>query len=184
MKNLYLIRHGQTEFNVKQIYQGQCDSPLTDLGVAMAIKAGQYIRKHRIKYDYCCSSKLYRAYHTLQLIMGDQKEYAQYEQLNERYYGDLECQKWIMPAEIREQEYLKHHVESVDALARRVHHCLTNIMEEHDDVLVVSHGSAIKCFCKLVPDCPIDNVVGNCDVIHFTYDNNAFHFVEIMQTNN
>ena len=32
MKRLYLLRHGQTEFNVKKLVQGRCDSPLTDLG--------------------------------------------------------------------------------------------------------------------------------------------------------
>ena len=32
MKKLYLLRHGQTEFNVKKLVQGRCDSPLTDLG--------------------------------------------------------------------------------------------------------------------------------------------------------
>lgn len=33
MKRLYLLRHGQTEFNVKKLVQGRCDSPLTDLGL-------------------------------------------------------------------------------------------------------------------------------------------------------
>ncbi len=32
MKTLYLMRHGQTEFNVQKIVQGQCDSPLTTAG--------------------------------------------------------------------------------------------------------------------------------------------------------
>ena len=34
MKKLYLLRHGQTEFNVKKLVQGRCDSPLTDLAVS------------------------------------------------------------------------------------------------------------------------------------------------------
>ena len=34
MKRLYLLRHGQTEFNVKKLVQGRCDSPLTDLAVS------------------------------------------------------------------------------------------------------------------------------------------------------
>ena len=36
MPRLYLMRHGQTEFNVQQLVQGRCDSPLTDLGIAQA----------------------------------------------------------------------------------------------------------------------------------------------------
>ena len=37
MKKLYLLRHGQTEFNVKKLVQGRCDSPLTDLGRQQAV---------------------------------------------------------------------------------------------------------------------------------------------------
>ena len=44
MKKLYLLRHGQTEFNVKKLVQGRCDSPLTDLGRQQAAKAAAWLK--------------------------------------------------------------------------------------------------------------------------------------------
>ena len=44
MKRLYLLRHGQTEFNVKKLVQGRCDSPLTDLGRKQAGMAAAWLK--------------------------------------------------------------------------------------------------------------------------------------------
>ena len=44
MKKLYLLRHGQTEFNVKKLVQGRCDSPLTDLGHKQAGMAAAWLK--------------------------------------------------------------------------------------------------------------------------------------------
>ena len=44
MKTLYLMRHGQTEFNVQKIVQGQCDSPLTTAGKDQAREAALKLR--------------------------------------------------------------------------------------------------------------------------------------------
>ena len=43
-KDLYLMRHGQTLFNVRRRIQGWCDSPLTELGKQQALKAKEYLR--------------------------------------------------------------------------------------------------------------------------------------------
>ncbi len=42
MKTIYLMRHGQTLFNVMDVNQGQCDSPLTELGIQQAKNAGAW----------------------------------------------------------------------------------------------------------------------------------------------
>ena len=56
IKRLYLCRHGQTEFNIKGLAQGRCDSPLTELGVKQALKARDYFIKNKIEYtDVYCS---------------------------------------------------------------------------------------------------------------------------------
>ena len=43
MPRLYILRHGQTEFNLQHRVQGHCDSPLTELGVAQAHAAGAWL---------------------------------------------------------------------------------------------------------------------------------------------
>ena len=44
MKHLYMMRHGQTLFNVRRRIQGSCDSPLTELGIKQAEAAKELIR--------------------------------------------------------------------------------------------------------------------------------------------
>ena len=47
-KTLYLMRHGQTLFNVRRKVQGWCDSPLTELGIKQAEIAAKYFKEHNI----------------------------------------------------------------------------------------------------------------------------------------
>ena len=56
MKRLYLLRHGQTEFNVKKLVQGRCDSPLTDLGRKQAGMAAAWLKAHDVVPDKVVSS--------------------------------------------------------------------------------------------------------------------------------
>ena len=55
-KILYLMRHGQTLFNLEHKIQGWCDSPLTELGIAQAKIAGRYFTDNKIKLDHCYAS--------------------------------------------------------------------------------------------------------------------------------
>lgn len=48
MRTIYLVRHGQTLFNVHHKIQGTCDSPLTELGKAQAEAVRQYFCKSRL----------------------------------------------------------------------------------------------------------------------------------------
>ena len=51
MRTIYLVRHGQTLFNVHHKIQGTCDSPLTELGRAQATAVRQYFLKKEIIFD-------------------------------------------------------------------------------------------------------------------------------------
>lgn len=68
MKRLYLLRHGQTEFNVKKLVQGRCDSPLTDLGRQQARAAAAWLKAHSVVPDKVVSSPLGRAMDTASLV--------------------------------------------------------------------------------------------------------------------
>lgn len=68
MKRLYLLRHGQTEFNVKKLVQGRCDSPLTDLGRQQAGMAAAWLKAHGVVPDKVVSSPLGRAMDTASLV--------------------------------------------------------------------------------------------------------------------
>ena len=52
MKEFYLMRHGETRFNVHHRLQGVCDAPLTEVGIEQAKKAGQYLAKQEPIFDH------------------------------------------------------------------------------------------------------------------------------------
>ena len=69
-RHLYLVRHGETLFNVKGLIQGWCDSPLTDLGWEQARRAGAYLEREGVVFDRAYASTLTRTQRTLECITG------------------------------------------------------------------------------------------------------------------
>ena len=67
-KTLYLMRHGQTLFNLRKKIQGACDSPLTDEGKRQAKIAGLYFKENNIIFDHAYSSTQERASDTLEIV--------------------------------------------------------------------------------------------------------------------
>mgnify|MGYP003235840628 CR=1 FL=1 len=51
-KTLYLMRHGQTLFNLQHKIQGWCDAPLTQLGIKQAKIASEYFKDNQITFDH------------------------------------------------------------------------------------------------------------------------------------
>jgi 2,3-bisphosphoglycerate-dependent phosphoglycerate mutase len=90
---LALVRHGQSEWNLKNLFTGWKDPDLTPRGIEEAKGAGRALRKRGIVFDVAFTSVLQRAERTLAII---QKELGQPNlpvvrdaALNERDYGDL-----------------------------------------------------------------------------------------------
>ena len=90
---LVLVRHGQSEWNLKNLFTGWQDVPLTDKGVAEARAAGQRLKAKGLAFDLCFTSALTRAQNTLKLILDELGQTGLPETrdqaLNERHYGDL-----------------------------------------------------------------------------------------------
>ncbi|NRA86505.1 MAG: 2,3-bisphosphoglycerate-dependent phosphoglycerate mutase [Rhizobiales bacterium] len=90
---MVLVRHGQSEWNLKNLFTGWKDVDLTELGIEEANKAGALIKAENIKFDIAFTSKLMRAQKTLKImlkVMGQEDlETIEDERLNERDYGDL-----------------------------------------------------------------------------------------------
>lgn len=66
---IYLVRHGQTEWNVQHRFQGHKDSPLTELGIQQAEWLGDALKEDT--FDLIYSSTSNRAYHTADIIRGE-----------------------------------------------------------------------------------------------------------------
>ena len=92
MPHLILVRHGQSEWNLKKRFTGWVDVDLTEQGEQEALKAGESIKKIKLNIDYFFSSFQLRAINTLKFIrntLGDDKQFIRAWQLNERHYGSL-----------------------------------------------------------------------------------------------
>jgi 2,3-bisphosphoglycerate-dependent phosphoglycerate mutase len=90
---LVLVRHGQSDWNLKNLFTGWKDVDLTDKGVAEAREAGRKLKAQGLKFDIAYTSALKRAQRTLDLMLeelGQSKiPVFKNQALNERDYGDL-----------------------------------------------------------------------------------------------
>lgn len=90
---LVLVRHGQSDWNLKNLFTGWKDPDLTDKGQAEAKAAGQRLKALGLNFDIAFTSALTRAQHTCKLILNElgqsDLKTIREQALNERDYGDL-----------------------------------------------------------------------------------------------
>ncbi len=90
---LVLVRHGQSEWNLKNLFTGWKDPNLTDLGVKEAVAAGRKLKDEGLSFDVAFTSDLTRAQRTLDLALNEMGQsgipITRNLALNERDYGDL-----------------------------------------------------------------------------------------------
>ena len=102
---LVLVRHGQSDWNLKNLFTGWKDPGLTPRGIEEARAAGRSLKARGLAFDGAFASDLVRAQDTLRLILGELGQPGiptVYDlALNERDYGDLSglnkdsaCEKW------------------------------------------------------------------------------------------
>lgn len=171
---LVLVRHGQSEWNLKNLFTGWKDPDLTELGVKEAVQAGQKLKELGLSFDVAFTSALTRAQHTLDLAV---KEMGQTNipvtknlALNERDYGDLSgLNKDDARAKWGEEQVLiwrrSYDVpppggESLkDTLARTLPYFVQEILPcvlRGQRTLVVAHGNSLRALImvleKLTPE--------------------------------
>jgi len=171
---LVLVRHGQSEWNLKNLFTGWKDPGLTELGVKEAVAAGRKLKDEGFAFDVAFTSALSRAQHTLDLAL---KELGQSNipitrnlALNERDYGDLSgLNKDDARAKWGEEQVLiwrrSYDVpppggESLkDTLARTLPYFVQEILPcvlRGQRTLVVAHGNSLRALImvleKLTPE--------------------------------
>ncbi|BAK98692.1 2,3-bisphosphoglycerate-dependent phosphoglycerate mutase [Oscillibacter valericigenes Sjm18-20] len=94
MKTLVLLRHGESEWNLKNRFTGWTDVDLSEKGAEEAKSAGNALKKAGYDFDLCYTSYLKRAIHTLNYALGEiDREWLpviKSWKLNERHYGALQ----------------------------------------------------------------------------------------------
>jgi broad specificity phosphatase PhoE len=159
---LYLVRHGETEWNVKGITQGQTNSSLTENGKQQALDTAKELKN--INFDAIFSSDLTRTQDTAEIIKLDRDIIIQTSKLlRERSFGSFEGRhgsefRENLKEKILEREKLSEEegwsfklapdVESDEELVDRFLVQLREISISYPNktVLVVSHGGPIRMF--------------------------------------
>ena len=146
---LYLVRHGQTDWNVGSVKaQGQTDIPLNSVGIKQAEALRDKIKE--MEFDVCYASPLSRAKQTAEIIVGEKCEIIFDGILMERYYGELEGTDptlWEYDDYDRKLNYDGHGIEPILTILERAKKFLERVKWENDDdarVLVVTHGTLLK----------------------------------------
>lgn len=146
----YLVRHGQTLFNVRGVTQGWCDSPLTEEGISMAQKLGTSLAD--VDFDACYTSISERAYDTAQYIIGDRDiPLIIDENLKETNFGSIEGLEDPVPMfpDRIQKGWVEEGGETMQQTADRVETALNTIIAENPNggtFLVTSHGGALTAY--------------------------------------
>ena len=169
MKNILLIRHGQSEWNKLNLFTGFKNIELSEQGIEEANKAGQNFKNLDIKFNIVFTSELKRAQETAKIILQnlDQWDFLNNEgkiisniNLNERDYGDLTgLNKKETAEKFGEEQVYKWrrgysdqppNGESLEDVVRRVTKYFLEVIKpaiqsnENDNILIAAHGNSLR----------------------------------------
>jgi 2,3-bisphosphoglycerate-dependent phosphoglycerate mutase len=175
---LVLVRHGQSDWNLKNLFTGWRDPDLTPKGIDEAKAAGKALKAKGLKFDVAYTSALTRAQHTLALILAElgqsQLPVIKDVALNERDYGELsglnkddarakwgedQVHIWRRSYDVPPPggESLK------DTLARTLPYFVTDILPDvlsGKTVIVAAHGNSLRSIAKVLNRLDNEQILG------------------------
>ena len=176
-RNLILVRHGQSEWNEKNLFTGWENPGLTNKGKSEAVNAGKLIRNLDITFDYMFTSALIRAQLTGSIILSqiNQEEIPIFKDkaLNERFYGDLqglnkdECRKKWGDEQVQiwrrsydkgppSGETLKETGERVLPYYKKE---ISPLLLEGANIIVAAHGNSLRSLIKFLDKVSDEDIV-------------------------
>lgn len=140
---VFLVRHGETDWNVKQLIQGKTDIPLNDEGRRQAHTLAKQVK--RLTLSACYSSDLQRTVETAKIILTGNTIPIE---LDARW-RERDCGKWEGRPKneyVKASSSEKEDVEKLESILQRIHEALDEIKEKHanEKVMVVTHGGIIS----------------------------------------
>lgn len=186
-KTFYLMRHGQTLFNVRRKIQGACDSPLTEQGIEQAKQAGEYLKTISFDHYYCSTAE--RASDTLELVMKEGMTYERLKGLKEMNFGMFEGESEDLNPADYSTFFVPYGGESQEAVKQRMKETCIKIMDSdhHQTVLAVSHAGACYHFMRnWVSEEERQYIMShggfpNCAICKYEYENQQFRLIEIIR---
>lgn len=177
--NLYLVRHGETDWNKKEIVQGRIDNPLNETGKKQALATGEKLKIMNINFDYIFSSPLIRAKESALIINNilNVKNFSVRENLTERQFGEIEGMKICeMKKIVKTFTEPPKGFETDFEIINRVQNEINEIVKMGENILIVCHSHTIKSL--LVSIDPINYnfnyPLKNAEVVNIEYINNQY----------
>ena len=183
---LYLMRHGQTDWNIVHKLQGRTDIPLNDNGRQMAREACKNYQN--IKIDKCCCSPLQRARETEELMLeGRDIPIGLDDRLKEMSFGAFEGEENIFDKPDhpmftlfkKPADYVAcEGSEKLEELFARTGEFMREVvipeLQNGKDVLIVGHGAMNLSIINRVYDVAMEDfwerLPGNCQIVEFPFD--------------
>jgi len=153
----YFIRHGETDWNKKQLCQGKNDIPLNDNGIQSAYEAAKNFEN--ISLDLIITSPLLRAKQTAEIISNKvQVDFKVVSEFAERDFGELQGGSNLPMYEFEEQEimgnisnkFMAMNIERLEDVQARITKGLKDILNPNSRVLIVSHGRLFLILCQML----------------------------------
>ena len=175
---LVLVRHGQSEWNKKNLFTGWKDPNLTKQGINEASEAGKQLNSLGINFDVMFTSDLIRAQETGKIILKEMNQTSiaivKSQKLNERNYGDLaglnkddarekwgedQVHIWRRSFDVPPPggESLKNTAERVLPYFRSE---ILPKIEEGSNVLIAAHGNSLRALVMELEKISPDKIVG------------------------
>ena len=188
---LYLIRHGQSIYNLENRFTGWKDVDLTDLGTSQAKEAAKLLQDE--SFDLAFTSNLSRAQKTLDIILGELNmslDVIKNEALNERDYGDLVSQNKSEAAEKFGEKQVQIWRRSFDTpppggeslkmtLERTLPYFNSDIkphLSDGKNIILSAHGNSIRSIVMDLFNYSSDQIlkteVGWCEPLVYTFNDN------------
>ena len=194
------VRHGETLFNKTARMQGQCDSPLSQKGIAQAENTASALRAEHFDHIFCSSSE--RAWDTAKIIAAYHREKpVLLKELKEFDFGRLDGELFsdmndIIQKHRKADEWTDVGGENVPLFEKRATAAFKKILSkcrEEEHVLIVSHGSYFSHLLKTLIAYDFDDyrrrmdaagrpLVPNCSISEFVYENGVYKLVSEPQT--
>lgn len=174
MAKLVLVRHGQSLWNEKGLWQGWTDIDLTEKGIEQAREAGKQLKD--IHFDYAYSSPLIRASKTLDEILKvlgqSELPVTKDQAMTEKHYGVFTGKnKWQVKEEVGEEEfqrirrswdYQTPEGESMKQVYERLIPYYEKVilpkLKEGKNVIIASHGNTLRTLVKYLDNLSEDEI--------------------------
>lgn len=180
--SIFVIRHGQTDYNLMNVYQGHTDIPLNDKGIEQAKETAKKFEGKKI--DAILVSPLSRAKQTAKYVSDVTGIIPIVEEgLIERSFGDMEGHHNREDCNLQMLlDYNKNYdicnVEPIQTFIKRISNCMDKIIEKYQgkNIVLVTHGGvsiAIECYFNGIPeDQNLDALaLRNCEVREYSTRN-------------